>query len=139
MASGNRARAVEIELCALGMTPEAAALLASDLVIRYPLARRGGVRALARQVEPRGLDPASAEAAAAMLLALELYDAGRSFGEVREALLGEGVGEPGALNAALDAARLHRTPREQPEGSDDLGRLLLCAAIAALGIVLLLI
>ena len=39
--AGTRARALEVELCALGMSPEAASHLASDLVIRYPLARRG--------------------------------------------------------------------------------------------------
>ena len=109
--AGDRARAVELELCALGMSPEAAALLASDLVLRYPLVRRGGVRALARQVEPRGLDPAGAEAAAAMVMALELYDAGRSFGEVRELLFQEGMEEAAALNAALDADRIQRAAR----------------------------
>ncbi len=136
---GTRARALELELCALGMSPEAAAHLASDLVIRYPLARRGGVRALARQIKPKGLAPDAAEAAAAILLAIELYDAGRSFGEVRRALGEEGLPEAAALNAALDAARIQRSP--DPPASAVLlsGPALVTVALASILLALLLI
>ena len=136
---GTRARALELELCALGMSPEAASHLASDLVIRYPLARRGGVRALARQIKPKGLGPDAAEAAAAILLAIELYDAGRSFGEVRATLRDEGLPEAAALNAALDAARIQRSPDPPPSPALLTLRALLAIGLASVLLTLLLI
>jgi hypothetical protein len=121
------------------MNPEAASHLASDLVIRYPLARRGGVRALARHIKPRGLAPDAAEAAAAILLAIELFDAGRSFGEAQATLLEEGLCESAALAAALDAARIQRSP-EPPPGHSRLSLpTLVTVALASIVVALLLL
>lgn len=137
--ASDRAHALELELCALGMRPEAASVLASDLVVRYPVARRGGLRALARRIKPRGLEPEAAVAAAALLLGIELYDAGWSFGQVHNLLLEEGVSEAVATNAAYDAARIQRSPR--PERAPGLlsQRLVLAVTIASAFLALLLL
>ena len=104
-----------------------------------PLARRGGVRALARQIKPKGLGSDAAEAAAAILLAIELYDAGRSFGEVRTTLRDEGLPEAAALNAALDAARIQRSPDPPPGPALLTPRTLLCVGLVSVLLALLLI
>lgn len=131
--ANDRVTLVAGELCALGLSPQLAASVASDFTIRYPVARRSGVRVEARRLERKGIAPDTAETAAAMLLAMELWESGRDFGDIVRLLESWELRREVALTAALDAARLHRSLQEpeREQAGSFLAALVLALTFAA--------
>ncbi len=110
MEEGVRSRPEVLEslLGSLGLAEENASALSADLVLRHPMARRVGVRRMARTLREQGMNPDTADSAANLLFALEGFDLGRSLQEIRSELRVAGEPDATSLGAVYEAARLHR-------------------------------
>ncbi len=101
-----------------GVAEAAASALSADLVLRHPMARRVGVRRMARTLCDQGLRAEDADGTATLLYALESFDLGRDLQQIRSELRVAGIPDDCAVGAVFEASRLHRECRLATPATD---------------------